>query len=126
MPKLKFLFQFLSVLLLASNLWAVPFNVEVVKEGSGDTIRAGQLIQVHYKGFLLADLKDSTKVADSTATPADTSKANQEAAADSTEAEPSGPRPFADSYESGEPLEFTIGMGQVIAGWDKGLIGTLS
>jgi peptidylprolyl isomerase len=123
MPKLKFLFQFLSVLLLASNLWAVPFNVEVVKEGSGDTIRAGQLIQVHYKGFLLADLKDSTKVADSTATPADTSKANQEAAADSSEAEPSGPRPFADSYESGEPLEFTIGMGQVIAGWDKGLIG---
>lgn len=123
MPKLKFLFQFLSVLLLASNLWAVPFNVEVVKEGSGDTIRAGQLIQVHYKGFLLADLKDSTKVADSTATSADTSKAKQDVAVDSSEAEPTGPRPFADSYESGEPLEFTIGMGQVIAGWDKGLIG---
>ena len=67
MPKTKFLFKFFPVLLITCNLWAVPFNVEVVKEGSGDTIRAGQLIQVHYKGFLLADLKDSSKVADTTA-----------------------------------------------------------
>jgi len=125
MPKTKFLFKFFPVLLITCNLWAVPFNVEVVKEGSGDTIRAGQLIQVHYKGFLLADLKDSSKVADTTA--AADSKAKpaikDSAAADSTAEEPTGPRPFADSYEAGQPLEFTIGMGQVIAGWDKGLIG---
>ena len=142
MPKTKFLFKFFPVLLITCNLWAVPFNVEVVKEGSGDTIRAGQLIQVHYKGFLLADLKDSSKVADTVAV-ADTAKAKADkpakadkkakaketapavdsAAVDSVKAEATGPHPFADSYESGQPLEFTIGMGQVIAGWDKGLIG---
>ncbi|MBR5692559.1 MAG: FKBP-type peptidyl-prolyl cis-trans isomerase [Fibrobacter sp.] len=125
MPKTKFLFKFFPVLLITCNLWAVPFNVEVVKEGSGDTIRAGQLIQVHYKGFLLADLKDSSKVADTTAAADSKAKpaVKDSAAADSTAEEPAGPRPFADSYEAGQPLEFTIGMGQVIAGWDKGLIG---
>ena len=117
MPKTKFFFKFFPVMLITCNLWAVPFKVEVVKEGAGDTIRAGQLIQVHYKGFLLADLQDTSKVADTVAV-ADTA-----AAADSTAEEPTGPRPFADSYEAGEPLEFTIGMGQVIAGWDKGLMG---
>ena len=117
MPKTKFFFKFFPVMLITCNLWAVPFKVEVVKEGAGDTIRAGQLIQVHYKGFLLADLQDTSKVADAVAV-ADTA-----AAADSTAEEPTGPRPFADSYEAGEPLEFTIGMGQVIAGWDKGLMG---
>ena len=30
---------------------------------------------------------------------------------------------FANSYYSGVPLEFTIGIGQVIEGWDKGLVG---
>lgn len=123
MPKTKFLFKFFPVLLITCNLWAVPFNVEVVKEGSGDTIRAGQLIQVHYKGFLLADLKDSSKVADTTAAAKAKPAVKDSAAADSTAEEPTGPRPFADSYEAGQPLEFTIGMGQVIAGWDKGLIG---
>lgn len=125
MPKTKFLFKFFPVLLITCNLWAVPFNVEVVKEGSGDTIRAGQLIQVHYKGFLLADLKDSSKVADTTAAADSKAKpaVKDSAATDSTAEEPTGPRPFADSYEAGQPLEFTIGMGQVIAGWDKGLIG---
>ena len=129
MPKTKFFFKFFPVMLITCNLWAVPFKVEVVKEGAGDTIRAGQLIQVHYKGFLLADLQDTSKVADTVAV-ADTAKTakakpavKDTAAADSTAEEPTGPRPFADSYEAGEPLEFTIGMGQVIAGWDKGLMG---
>ena len=30
---------------------------------------------------------------------------------------------FANSYYSESPLEFTIGVGQVIEGWDKGLVG---
>ena len=125
MPKLKIFL----VLLFTCSLWAVPFKVDVVKEGTGDEIRSGQLIKVHYKGFLLADMQDSTKAADMGAV-ADTSKADKaapaadsSAAADSTQAETSGPRPFADSYESGEPLEFTLGVGQVIPGWDKGLQG---
>lgn len=30
---------------------------------------------------------------------------------------------FDSSYERGEPFETTIGVGQVIEGWDKGIIG---
>ncbi|MBR4398562.1 MAG: FKBP-type peptidyl-prolyl cis-trans isomerase [Fibrobacter sp.] len=32
-------------------------------------------------------------------------------------------RLFSESYSGGEPLEFTLGMGLVIAGWEKGLVG---
>lgn len=120
------------VLLLSCVVWAIPYKVETIKEGSGDPIRAGQLIKVHYKGFLAADSAlllapaapqkaeiaengknkaDTAAVKDSTGAPADSSE----------ESAPSGP--FANTYESGEPLEFNIGMGQVIVGWEKGLMG---
>ncbi len=75
------------ILLFSALALAVPYEVSTVKEGSGEGIKAGQLIQVHYKGWLT----DSTL--------------------------------FDDSYERGEPLEFTLGVGQVIAGWDRGLAG---
>ena len=103
------------VLGLACMAWAVPFNVEVVKTGDGDEIRAGQLIKVHYRGYLYADIVkfDSLKVKPDSAAVDSLAK---EASADTL-------TPFADTYASGEPLEFTIGVGQVIAGWDKGILG---
>lgn len=104
------------VLLLSSMVWAVPFKVETVKEGSGEPIRAGQLIKVHYKGFLAAD-SALMKAPAAAEAKADTAKG----AAKAEETEQRGP--FANTYEGGEPLEFTIGVGQVIVGWEKGLMG---
>ena len=153
-------FKIFFVLLLSSVVWAVPFNVEVVKTGDGDEIRAGQLIKVHYKGYLYADMLhfDSLKVAaaqdsiakaqadsvaaatakkdpkskakdkkaDAKKAAADTVAVADSAAVDSAAVEETPAdtlTPFADTYASGEPLEFTIGVGQVIAGWDKGILG---
>ena len=94
--------KFFLVLLACSVAWAVPFKVETVKEGSGEPIRAGQLIKVHYKGYLAVDSAIVNK-----------------SATDSTVEAPY----FANSYYSEKPLEFTVGVGQVIEGWDKGLVG---
>lgn len=150
MSKLKI---FTAVLALAlCNALAIPFKVETVKEGAGDTIRAGQLIKVHYKGYLFLDsakiiaeknrILDSLRLVDSLrlandfgksqiagVTQVDTTKLLDDAAkatvdstsSDSTES--NGQEPFADSYAQGEPLEFTLGMGMVIQGWEKGLVG---
>jgi len=30
---------------------------------------------------------------------------------------------FDNSYDRGQPFEFTLGQGQVIAGWDEGIVG---
>ena len=57
-----------------------------VKEGTGPTVGAGQVAQVHYTGWL-ADGKQF------------------------------------DSSVGGSPLEFGVGQGQVIAGWDEGVAG---
>jgi len=32
-------------------------------------------------------------------------------------------RPFDSSYDRGAPLHFVVGAGEVVAGWDEGLIG---
>lgn len=166
MSKLKFFL----LLMVCGAVWAVPYNMEVIKDGSGDEIKAGQLIKVHYKGYLLQEYlayKDSVKkdsvVADSAAAKTDSAAvakadsavaakkdsaavAKVDAKADSKTApadsvvtdslalgsdenaeeaapEKTGPVPFGDSYESGEPLEFTLGMGMVIPGWEMGILG---
>ncbi|GHV11711.1 hypothetical protein AGMMS49938_02900 [Fibrobacterales bacterium] len=68
-------------------------ETELLKEGAGDTVKSGQLVQVHYIGWLATDSikNDSTK--------------------------------FDGSRDRGEPLEFVLGAGQVIKGWDLGIEG---
>ncbi|MCF0222465.1 MAG: FKBP-type peptidyl-prolyl cis-trans isomerase [Fibrobacter sp.] len=116
------------VLLVSVTCFAVPFKIETVKEGSGTPIRAGQLIKVHYKGYLY---QDSTKLANvskidsisAAAAAGVASTADSASATSDSEAPAQQNLPFADSYANGEPLEFTIGMGMVIPGWEKGLMG---
>lgn len=169
-----------ALLLVCTTCFAIPFKVETVKEGVGDTVRAGQLIKVHYKGYVFLDsakilaekalLAETMRIADSLrlandlsannvpgTVPVDTSDIMQKAAqismqnaakADSLKlatdsiknvatalpdsisfidsisplANDNRYSKFSDSFE-GEPLEFTLGMGQVIPGWERGLLG---
>ena len=166
------------VLLMCSACFAIPFKVETVREGSGDPIKAGQLIRVHYKSYVYLDsvkilaekarLADSLRIADSLrlandfnsnqiagVTKVDTTKLVNEkskkkksknkkdskpavdtvatvvdsSAAPKTFVDSIAPLPtdtrfrmFSESYAGGEPLEFTLGMGLVIPGWEKGLL----
>lgn len=61
--------------------------VEDITQGSGEKVKKGDTIVIHYKGTL----PDGTQ--------------------------------FDSSYDRGEPFETTIGVGQVIKGWDEGVIG---
>ncbi|EYR63375.1 peptidylprolyl isomerase [Actinotalea ferrariae CF5-4] len=61
--------------------------VQVLHQGSGDTVEAGDDIEVNYYGQVW------------------------------------GGRMFDNSYDRGSSISFGIGVGQVIAGWDEGLVG---
>ncbi len=70
----------LEVVTTASGLQYVD-----ITPGTGGTVNTGQMVSVHYTGWLL----DGSK--------------------------------FDSSRDRGEPLEFNIGTGRVIPGWDEGV-----
>lgn len=61
--------------------------VEVLEEGTGPVVEAGDTIVCNYLGQVW------------------------------------GGNVFDNSYDRGQPLDFAIGVGMVIAGWDQGLVG---
>ena len=71
-------------------------TMRMLKEGSGDTAAAGQIVSVHYTGWLY-----------------------DPGAADNRGAK------FDSSVDRGAPFEFPLGAGRVIQGWDQGVVGML-
>ena len=92
----------LAVLLAACHGSPVPsaqpalhaFEIDELKTGAGDPIAAGRIAVVDYTGWLY----------------------------DAAAADHRG-RIFDSSRASGSPLRFPLGVGQVIAGWDRGVAG---
>ncbi len=72
-----------------TNNAQAPENVKIedIKEGTGQAVKSGDTIAIHYAGTLT----DGTK--------------------------------FDSSYDRGEPFETQIGTGEVIKGWDVGVVG---
>lgn len=61
--------------------------IEDLTEGTGDEARAGQVVSVHYTGWLTDGKK------------------------------------FDSSKDRNDPFQFSLGAGQVIKGWDDGIVG---
>ena len=68
--------------------------IEEIVQGSGATATAGQMVSVHYTGWLH----------------------------DPAAPEKKG-RKFDSSRDRGEPFSFPLGAGHVIQGWDQGVAG---
>jgi FKBP-type peptidyl-prolyl cis-trans isomerase FkpA len=69
-------------------------SMRLVQEGAGDVAQAGQMVSVHYTGWLHE--------------------------ADAVNARG---QKFDSSVDRNQPFEFSLGAGRVIKGWDKGVVG---
>ena len=70
---------------------ASGLEYEILKEGSGQSPQKGNIVTVHYSGWL-------------------NDKGNPG-------------RMFDSSHNRNQPFQFYIGVGQVISGWDEGVMG---
>ena len=98
--------------------------VEVLSEGDGAAVASGDFLVVNYLGQTWeprdpADLPTETPPAD----PAATETPTEDAEADAENSDGPVPYIFDNSYDRGEPVGFPVGVGQLIPGWDEGLVG---
>lgn len=77
-----------------SNATPAGLVITELKAGTGPAIAAGQVAVVHYTGWLYAAGAPDAKG-----------------------------RQFDSSRDRGEPFDFGVGEGEVIAGWDQGVAG---
>lgn len=70
------------------------FTTRIITPGSGDTATEGQLVSVHYTGWLY----------------------------DPNSTDERGAK-FDSSHDRGTPFQFPLGGGRVIQGWDRGVAG---
>jgi FKBP-type peptidyl-prolyl cis-trans isomerase FkpA len=68
--------------------------IEDIKEGTGEAVKDGDHVVMHYTGWL-----------------------------EETEGSGKPGKKFDSSYDRGQPFETPIGVGYVIKGWDRGVIG---
>ena len=71
-------------------------RIQIVLKGEGDEIKSGEVARVHYTGWLY-----------------------DEGAPDGKGVK------FDSSRDRGEPIEFNLGVGRVIQGWDLGVAGMM-
>jgi FKBP-type peptidyl-prolyl cis-trans isomerase FkpA len=69
-------------------------QIEELVEGSGETAQVGQRVRVHYTGWLYEPTADKSRG-----------------------------KKFDSSKDRGQPFAFGLGQGQVIRGWDEGVLG---
>lgn len=92
----------LALLLAACAPQALPpeygrisgIEVTDLREGEGTPAQAGDRLRMHYRGYLYDQRAEGGR----------------------------GPK-FDDSHDRGRAFEFVLGAGQVIRGWDEGLLG---
>lgn len=98
--------------------------VEVLSEGDGPEVTAGDFLVVNYLGqtWEPRDPADLPTDAPADATVEDGAEPTEETAAEENS---DGPAPyvFDNSFDRGEPVGFPVGLGQLIQGWDEGLVG---
>jgi FKBP-type peptidyl-prolyl cis-trans isomerase FkpA len=83
---------------MAFETGSTGLGIDDVLVGTGDTARAGRQVTVHYTGWLWA------------------------ADAGAPEGGRAGAK-FDSSKDRGQPFDFALGAGHVIAGWDQGVAG---
>ncbi|HEX6233098.1 MAG TPA: FKBP-type peptidyl-prolyl cis-trans isomerase [Jiangellaceae bacterium] len=106
--------------------------IQVLSEGDGADVASGDFLVVNYLGQTWeprdpADIptEDPADAAPEDGTEPTESPAEETEADDSAEDSGGDPQPyiFDNSYDRGEPVGFYVGVGQLIPGWDEGLVG---